>query len=365
MTDFQHALPTEIRLMIWKYVGVAEQRVVTVDHSTQPFKRNIHKRKKFVRENPPILLHICQESRQLALSQYGSFFRLPPPQIWNYTGPRTYLAFDAICRYVGVPNYRGSKGEMEQRLTNHVNIHQATSGVVFKKLLNSAHGWGLVPVPQWFDPAVDILLLRLHFGFEFQKVLWQPKQGPEFSKLRKLAMVLERFHSTYYASPAQILRMLMGIHLQQSAAHDQDVQLWHWPELQQISLIVLQNGEVFRIEMDDTGLLKGGQWSYSLAPASDDFKEEMGSSWSGVLWKVTLAKEEGKSLAQAAIRWKPDFRVWECHKMAIYKDDETAFSASWYNSPERIIHYFWAPTPPGKILIEGGDGRTYLGVSIA
>lgn len=339
---------------------------MTVDHSTQPFKRNIHKRKKFVRENPPILLHICQESRQLALSQYGSFFRLPPPPVWNYTGPRTYLAYDAICQYVGVPNYRGSKEKMEQRLINHVNNHQATRTVVFKKLLNSTHGWGFVPVPQWFDPTVDVLLLKLHFELGFQKALWQPKQSPEFSELQKLALVLERFPSPYYESSAQILRLLMGIHLQQSAAHDQDIQLWHWAELQQISLIVLRNGEVFRIEMDDTGLLKEGQWSYSLAPASDNFKEEIGSSWSGVLWKVTLAKEEGKCLAQVAVKWKPDFRVWECHKMEIYKDDETAFSGTWYSSSARIIYYYRVqPTSPGKVLVEGGDGKTYLGVSIA
>jgi hypothetical protein len=368
MNDFQQ-LPTEIRLMIWKYVGMAEPRVVAVDHSTAPFKSNIHKRKLFVREKPPILLHICQESRQLALSQYGSFFRLPPPQAWTYTGPRTSKALNAICHYVGVPKYRGSKIEMEKRLTDHVNHHQAKIGLRFKKILKKDHGWGLVPVPRWLNPAVDTLLLKLRFGLKFQEALWHPRQTSEFPKLRKIALVIEYLQRTRFGSSAldHIQKMLNGVHLQQSAKPDldPDARLWYLPELHQISIIALRNREVFQIEVDDTGLLKAGQWAYSLAPPSEGFKEEMDSPPSGVLWKVTLAKEDRKCLVQLALNWAPNLRVWESQKVGIYTANETAFIAKGYPSPPRNTYYYIAQSnPPEKQLVEGGDGKTYLGVSL-
>ena len=346
--------------MIWEYVGVAELRVVVVDHCSPPFKRLIRRRRKFVRERPPILLRVCQESRELALSTYRPFLRLPAP-VWSYMGPRTSSHLQSICKYAGVPDYFGSKLAMEEKLTSYVNYHQNEGGVQFRQVLTHGHGWCLVPIPQWFDPRVDILLLKLRYGTRFQKNLWNPKQSPEFSKLRKIGWVLEIFQIPWRTSPAvQNRTMIFGQHPQHDG-DSMDICLWHLPELREINLLMLRYREVFRIEMDDKGLLKAGQWAYSLAPPSDDFKEEMGSSWSGVLWNVTLAKEEGKCLMQAAARWSPYFRLWDQQKVQICRN-KRGVNETWFNALGRGSGHF-GPTAPAVELVEGGDGMTYFGIS--
>jgi hypothetical protein len=61
---------------------------------------------------------------------------------------------------------------------------------------------------------------------------------------------------------------------------------------------------VITIETDQTGVLKGGQWAFSLVLDSDQFVAGMQEHWSGV--KVYLGEEKGKNLWQLAAEWNPD-----------------------------------------------------------
>ena len=64
-------LPTELQLKIWSH-ALDLQRIVA-DEYFQAFERPYGK--KVIKSDTPVLLHICQESRDLALTKYGSVFK--------------------------------------------------------------------------------------------------------------------------------------------------------------------------------------------------------------------------------------------------------------------------------------------------
>ena len=331
MVDVLRKLPVEIQQMIWEYIAAVEDRILTIDHSARPSKRNSNSRNRFVREKSPVLLHICPESRYWALSRYSSFFRPPPIKPWKYPEPCTIRSLEKACRYVGVPNYRGSKKEMEKKLTEYLNSRQGTQGTVLSKLSNKTiHRWGFVPVPVYFDPSVDTLCLSLYDSLSFLPPLYNPTHSPDFPKLRKLAFVLQKCISIGPIAPYERRPRIYGFYdyPRQDGYSTRDIRRWQLPDLQRLSLVIVQNCEVFRIEMDDENLLEPGEWSYSLVPPCYDFKDEMGPVCTGVLWKIKLAKEEGKCLMQLAVNWAPDFLVWEAHKLEIYEEDESSFGYS-------------------------------------
>lgn len=341
MANFQD-IPIEIRLMIWDHVD--DQRVVTIDHLTLPLKRNVDQRRKFIRESVPTTLHICQESRQMALKKYGTFFSMLQP-VWSYTGVRKHRDLEAICQYVGMPNYKGSKDEMEKRLTEYVNKRQAEGSAILKKVVRSAHGWALVPLPQWLDPRADTLLLRPRYGLCFMDAIWQLRCSSHLSSLRSLGLVVHDYYG--FSALAPDLAYVGGSHSQCEVQRQLPGGFWHLPQLQKLDLIVSQYCEVIRFQIDDKGLLKEGQWSYSLAPSSDDYKEEIGARWSGMLWNVTIGKTDGKSLTQVISKWKPRLDAWIAQKRDIQQKGQDNFGRGY----------------PKKVFLGGGDGKTYLGPS--
>ena len=87
--------------------------------------------------------------------------------------------------------------------------------------------------------------------------------------------------------------------------------------MKSLALVLLQDREVISIQIEDKETLTEGQWSYSLDFRSEAFKEQMGRHWSGVTWRVTLAKKDDDSLWQVAKAWKPLFAAWESHKRSL------------------------------------------------
>jgi hypothetical protein len=66
---------------------------------------------------------------------------------------------------------------------------------------------------------------------------------------------------------------------------------------------------VIKVEVDRSGLLKPGQWSFSLK-LSEGWKEEMHynkvhTQWSRGTWRVFLAKDDEKDLWKLVAGWEP------------------------------------------------------------
>lgn len=140
-----------------------------------------------------------------------------------------------------------------------------------------------------------------------------------------------------------------------------DPKNWHLLELQQLVFFCCRNRELISIVADQTGLLETGQWTFSLHLGSDQFKEVQ-NNWSGVTWRVVLGSEEGKNLWQLAIERKPSMIRWRYQMAEIYKENP-GFPTLWYSYCHiRIAHV--NPNTMELELIEGGDGKTYLGPSV-
>lgn len=71
------------------------------------------------------------------------------------------------------------------------------------------------------------------------------------------------------------------------------------------------------ISEDDTGSLEPGQWSFYLDNESLLFREQMGPYWSGMTWKVALAKNGRQKLCELVTTWKPNVLAWKCAQIKI------------------------------------------------
>jgi hypothetical protein len=86
--------------------------------------------------------------------------------------------------------------------------------------------------------------------------------------------------------------------------------------------------------MDDTDTLQDGQWSFSLDLNNEDFKEQMGASFTGVTWQVTLAKKDDDSLWRLAKTWRPLHSAWEAQKRRLMPG-KSSENHAWYDAQHR------------------------------
>lgn len=135
--------------------------------------------------------------------------------------------------------------------------------------------------------------------------------------------------------------------------------------LQSVTLLLRDNCEVVIFILDDKDLLEPGQWTFSLDVETQVFKQEMGAEWSGVTWRVVLARDGSSGLWELAFAWRPHHRLWEQDKREICNNNPSV-STIW-GTAERV-----RSRPPGEyrpvagrkaLLLENGDAQTYMGPS--
>ena len=123
---------------------------------------------------------------------------------------------------------------------------------------------------------------------------------------------------------------------------------WHFPLLQKLELIVRSGYDVSNFEIDKTGLLKEGQWAFSLAPSPYIFRDVADD---GVitqvprhLWNVTFGMVAGKSPTQVLAKLNVDHIEWDIDRWQFRIKKTPTFRG---NHRE-------------KVLLVGGDGKTYV-----
>jgi len=106
--------------------------------------------------------------------------------------------------------------------------------------------------------------------------------------------------------------------------------------LESLYLVCLEDKEVIKLSFDTSkeespDKLVEKQWIFGLETGNKLFREAMDENWSGVLWKVEVAKTAGKSLWQLAARWKANADKWEIDKRRICEGN-VLVPAKWWNA---------------------------------
>ncbi|PQE12805.1 hypothetical protein CJF30_00002693 [Rutstroemia sp. NJR-2017a BBW] len=136
--------------MIWKF-HLNKERIVTIDHRLYFKKR----RSRIFQESLPALLHVCQESRELALPRYTSVFPQPGSQSWTYTGSRELTALRDILRKLGLAQ-QGAITDMVEVIITHMNQHPLN----WASYTQFADGPQVARYPLWFDVERDIITFQ-------------------------------------------------------------------------------------------------------------------------------------------------------------------------------------------------------------
>jgi hypothetical protein len=84
----------------------------------------------------------------------------------------------------------------------------------------------------------------------------------------------------------------------------------------------------------------------------------MADWWSGVTWRVKLAKDGRKGLLSLLGEWYPNIMMWEQEKRRLCMDNAKV-GQKWNDTEKK---YFPKKKLGRKMrLVENGDGQTYLG----
>ena len=162
--------------------------VIIVNHgSVEPITRAL------IREDFPILLHTCKESRQLALTKYQSDLR----KTWKYTKGRKSTVLRRILQRLGLGGQAGTVPEMVSSIEVYMNCHHENNDR-FKHLaeLNDIPCTSII-APLRFDPNDDFLLLQTPF-LQVHQTSWPNNKllGPwntqQIEQVRNLALKLDR-----------------------------------------------------------------------------------------------------------------------------------------------------------------------------
>ena len=351
-------LPPEIRLMVWELL-LPDRRIVSID---QNYSLGTPITRKLIHEERPLLLSVCRESRQLILKKYQSVFKPPTPSrfLWQYTGSPKSIDLRENLKTLGLVQ-RGTIRTMPQVITEYMNAYP-DEAEKFKNFGTHKDMNDDVICPQWYNPKYDVLFLKTpHRFWRYDKRLWCPWRH-EASEVRDLAFELDRLirvHPSYGRKRAWTNRIL-----RRPGSNNPEIRFDRLSKgvLESVALILKEDCEVIMIRLDETGKLKPDEWSFSLDVESQEFKEQMDTSWSGVTWKVTLGKKEGVGLWSRAAAWKVDNRLWEQDKREICKDKEGVMLL--WHIAERSR--FFVPTPGRKVqLLPGSDGKTWLGPCVS
>ena len=335
--------------MIWG-VALQVQRVVVIDHNVGP---STPISRALIQEELPSLLHTCHESRQLALTKYQS----PFGRSWRYNKSRKSADLKKVLKTLGLAQ-RGTIALMLVRLEEYMNSHHEDSDR-FEHLAELTDiPYPSIIAPLWFDLKDDILLVKVP-GLEAGRNYWlgssllSLSNSREIDKVQNLALELDRVDANgqYY-------------HYQRLWTEIISTTPFNgFTSLRCLSLLLRDNCEVVILKLDDKNILVSGQWAFSLDLEAQDFKQEMGDQWSGVTWRVILARDGESSLWELANAWKPNSQLWEQDKREICENEPRV--ATIWGTAERV-----RSRPPGEyrplvgrkaLLLEDGDGRTYLG----
>lgn len=98
---------------------------------------------------------------------------------------------------------------------------------------------------------------------------------------------------------------------------------WDLPALESVMFLLLGSCEVVTKKLDSKNLLKAyHHFALSLDVHSEEFKNDMGSSWSGVTLNVLLRNSEGMSFRQRMLGWVLYHIYWNWHKKYIFKGNK-------------------------------------------
>jgi hypothetical protein len=346
-------LPPELRDMVWRFA--ISKRIVVIDHSFMP--DNLVSRRNIVTPIPPLLL-ACHDSRQIAYPIYSPTFGPPMlgPLKWHYDGS---LRPDDILRTARalVPNTYGTltpTKELLAKINKYMGTWSERDGrqrrfAEFGRRFRKSKGI-LCP---WFNADRDVLYTRFtkpEISRWTRGEIWSPMTAAKAGEVKHLAFELSWMGTE--SRPWSQMASYRGLE-----EHP----------LESVKLVLLQDCEVITIKVDDTDTLQDGQWSFSLDLNNEDFKEQMGASFTGVAWQVTLAKKDDDSLWRLAKTWRPLHSAWEAQKRRLMPG-KSSENHAWYDAQHRGER--WERYRYQRILdLAPSDGRkehtAYLGFSRA
>jgi hypothetical protein len=364
-------LAPELQLMIWKEAAM-HGRVVIVDHA---FKKKDRASRKNIIEQYPGMLGACHQSRELVKSSYRSVFQEPGVSYrWEYAGRKTYgdLYNVAMTLFNIASEAPEDYQTLVRTLNAYMNRHPEQTNIFanFANLVQKHKGNHGTVMPAFFNPDVDIIYIRRDIGNQgqgiqnFRRGLWIPNKTMGAAKIQKLAIELDRLKCCAVESRFE---------------EERDIRLWpsctpfrQLSGLKEFNLVLLEDREIITFTVDDTGLLRGCEWYFSLDVKSKEFKEDIGNYWLNVTWRVTLAPQKGYNLMQLAHRWRPQNETWEWQKQEICKRDRDV-EEEWHDTI-RVPTFDYPQWLKGEDkgrkknerkmkLVPNGDGKSYWGVS--
>jgi hypothetical protein len=346
--QFMH-LPLEIRLMVWKYA--MPPRVVnfspTPSYPPGPFSRKGHRQ-----QDIPVLLHVCRESRGLAISRYGSVFT-PKEEGWAWTGSQKSKLLRKIIKALRLRPRKRTIALMSPAISTYLN-NPDKACLTSSKFVTYGDNFF---EPIWFNPELDTLLILPNAR------IWGLWNTPQQINPQKVAFDVYRIYQPYGSPAGAWIRSFRPPYYDAAPRPLVREQFNH---VKSIGLLVHSACEVILITLDDSQLLQPGQWSFSLDTQSQDFKDEMGVYWGSVTWRLHLAQNDALSFWEIFVNWNPDFNAWNFDRKALCEENPTV-EGIWKASQKRLQP--WAPPTFGGIalqrhelqLLENGDGHTYLG----
>ena len=347
---FMH-LPLEIRLTIWEYA--MQPRVINF-YPTRSYRPGTfeNSRKGYRQQVIPMLLHVCHESRRLAISHYGSVFT-PKEEGWAWTGSKKSKTLRKIIKTLHLRPSKRTIALMTPAISTYLNNPENASLMSSKFVTYGDNFFE----PIWFDPELDTLLILPHAR------IWGLWNTPQQINPQKVAFDVYRIYQPYGSAPGAWIRSFRPSYYDTSPHPLIHEQFHH---VKSIGLLVHSSCEVILITLDDSQLLQPEQWSFSLDTQAKDFKYEMGLHWGNVTWRVHLARNDALSFWDSFANWNPDFNAWNYDRKALCQEN-SAVEDIWRESQKHL--YPWNTTAfPGNPLprhelqlLENGDGHTYLG----
>ncbi|KAE8444689.1 hypothetical protein EG329_014346 [Mollisiaceae sp. DMI_Dod_QoI] len=249
-------LPPQLRYLIW--LCAMHPRVVAIKHINtsnppKPLTRSS------IKETYPPLLATNRESRAVTLHLYHSLFPIPSmgPLKWHYRLSSEPDVLHSIATHF-IPDTFGSKtpaSEIIQKLNKYMSEHpEYAVSARYKNFAKQYRKSKGVIQPAFFSPENDVLYLRRPRPREhglvgrFQSGLWTPVD-PKARRITSLALELDNMN----AERAQRLRTRTWT----------AISPWkNLSGLETLYLVCLNDMEVLRVRLDESGELDEGEWSF-------------------------------------------------------------------------------------------------------
>jgi hypothetical protein len=127
-----------------------------------------------------------------------------------------------------------------------------------------------------------------------------------------------------------------------------------------VTLIGRVKCEIVVVTRDEKNELGLKQWNFSLDTKSETFRAEMVDWWSGVTWRVKLAKDGEKDLLSLLGAWYPNIRVWQPGKRRLCMNNAKV-GYKWKDTAKKCFQK--KKLERGMRLVENGDGQMNLGTN--